>query len=229
MHWGVFHGKDADKQPKRILILAESHHINSSTDKKPGIPATYSTESVIRNDYFSNPETRKSGGNTYIFEKITLSFNINPEEPGNREAFWEKVYFGNYINVLCGVRDGTAKNLLKKETNNRQRYNDALFRFINDHQIDIVFCFSRLVYNKLPSLSEVPEIRKQENLEEKCCGKIGGRNDFIKCCKYLAGTDHNATTVHLQKDLRVFGMRHPSARSGYEPTHYADKLKMYIP
>ena len=227
MHWGVFHGKDADKQPNRILILAESHHISKekdSKDKIPGIPATYSTESVIRNNYYAQPTDSKY----CIFDKIARSFGVIPEQPGKREAFWEKVYFGNYINVLCGVRDGTAKSLLKKETSNRQRYNDALFRFINDHQIDIVFCFSRLVYNKLPSLSKNPEICKQENLEEKDCGEIGGRNDFIKCCKYLAGTDHNATTVHLQKDLRVFGMRHPSAWGGYDPTHYAEHLKKHI-
>lgn len=224
MHWGVFHGKEAEHQPKRILILAESHHINSTTDKKPGIPATYPTESVIRDDYYCNP----TGKNYHIFDKIALSCGGKIEERADREAFWEKVYFGNYIDVLCGVRDDAAKTLLKNGPGNRQTYNDALFRFINDHQIDIVFCFSRLVYNHLPSLSKVKELRKQEDLKDIPCDPIGKQNDFIKCCKYLANTDHNATIVPLQKSLHVFGMRHPSARGGFDPAHYAEHLKQYI-
>lgn len=43
--------------------------------------------------------------------------------------FWNKVYFGNYIEDLCEIKTSTAKNLAR---DNRVLYNDNLFKFINE-------------------------------------------------------------------------------------------------
>ena len=63
----------------------------------------YSTTKVV-NDYLTNYNTcsGKERDQCYrFFDNIVNAFGINTET--NREKFWEKVYFGNYIDELCGV------------------------------------------------------------------------------------------------------------------------------
>ena len=97
MHKGVFKGEKAKDQPVKILILGESHHINTdskvTTDKIAGVPASYTTASVIH----EHLEKRKIHG---FFTKIAKTFGIPETE---EENFWQGVYFGNYIDVLCGI------------------------------------------------------------------------------------------------------------------------------
>lgn len=207
MHHGEWNGENAKQHG--ILILGESHHINKSTDPDAGIPASYTTEANMR-DYLQHP----MGKSYRFFDKIVASFGLDPN--GQRNEFWNKVYFGNYIDVLCGVRDRSARNTLN--AGNRETYNDQLFRFVNGHAIRTVFCFSVLAYNHLPSMADG---------ESDTCnflGMCGNRQVYLRHCLYKAGTPHDHTTVLLKHDLEVYGIQHPSAPGGYRPEIYAAVL-----
>lgn len=213
MHNGVFEGEKAKSQNKRVLILGESHHVstdsNVTTDKIAGIPATYTTAAVVR----EHLEKRK----THEFlTKIAKSLDA-----GEEVEFWNSVYFGNYIDVLCGIGNSVAKNQIKKD-GNRVKYNNQLFQFVNKYKIDKIFCFSILAYNNLPDLAEG---------EESQCETIGMRGKkrvYLRQCKYEAKTQHSGTSVILEKDLHVFGISHPQAKGGYSPEMYASSLKNQI-
>ncbi len=207
MHHGEWRGDNAKQHG--ILILGESHHINTSTDPVAGIPASYTTDANVR-DYLRHPTNK-----TYRFyDKIVASFGLDPNN--QRNEFWDKVYFGNYIDVLCGVRDRSARNTLNAD--NRETYNDQLFHFINDHAIRTVFCFSILAYNHLPSMAD------GESDTCNSLGMCGNRQIYLRHCLYKAGAPHDHTTVSLKHDLEVYGIQHPSAPGGYHPAVYAAVL-----
>ena len=94
-----------------------------------------------------------------------------------------------------------------------------MFVFIVEHSIDVVFCFSRLVFNNLPECASGDE---NEIVE---CGKVGSCRDYVSVYKYCARTPHGAVSIELEKPLTVYGMRHPSARGGFRPENYAGYLK----
>lgn len=217
MHWGEYIGCLADQQPIRVLILCESHHTNEKTDIEPGKPASYSTASVVETDYINQKGDREDYRNYQLFSKIEQSFGVTTRSKEERLDFWSKVYFGNYVPVLCGVRNDTAKKTINKQ-GNRVEYNNQLFAFIVEHSIDVVFCFSRLVFNNLPQGAPGDES------DVVACGKIGRCRDYISRYQYCARTPHGAVTIELEKPLTVYGMRHPSASGGFQPNHYADYL-----
>lgn len=211
MHHGVFEGQKAKDQPVRILILGESHHVSTdrsvTTDKIAGIPATYTTASVVR----EHLDKRKTHD---FLTKIAKSFDTKEEV-----HFWESVYFGNYIDVLCGIGNSLAE---KQIADNRSEYNDQLFRFVNKYNISIIFCFSVLAYENLPDLAD-GEASRCETI-----GMRGTRRVYLRQCKYKAETQHSGTSVILEKDLHVFGISHPQAKGGYSPEMYANALKNQI-
>ena len=187
MHCGVYHGEKADQQAKRILILAESHHTSSrrEADTIADVPASYSTADVIEHDYIRQDGDPADYRNYRIFSKIINSFGLPADTMEQRRYFFQKVYFGNYIPVLCGVGNNTAKKTIQR-SGNRQEYNDQLFRFVNDHQIDVVCCFSRLVYDNLPGV-EKGSLESVLQVEcEKCGGKI-----VSTCDCWVLGKPHD--------------------------------------
>ena len=153
MYKGVFVGKNAKSQAKRILILGESHHwCEEDWSLQPGETKEqaeerrrkkeegYKTENVVKR-YFENYSKRRDRDKAYrFFDYIVRTFDVEAET--HREEFWNKVYFGNYVKELCGVRDTQAKTAINKKY---EQYNQSLFRFIKDNAIDYVFCFSRRV------------------------------------------------------------------------------------
>lgn len=213
MFKGVYVGKYAELQNKRTLILGESHYDKNGDNN-------FSTYSVVEN-FKNNPHEKK-----YIFfRKIAESCGfqcINISEFFDR--FWDKVYFGNYVEDLCGIGDNKAKELIK---NNRQKYNDNLFNFINENQIDNVLVFGRLVFNNLPSLSNDKDKRAIESQKDLNSKKIfvGKQNDWISHCRFLAHTSHNYTNIELTKDVDVYSMRHPSCQRGFCSDNYCEYLK----
>ena len=130
MHHGVFEGNKAKGQKMRVLILGESHHVSTdpsvTTDKIAGVPATYTTAAVVR----EHLEKRKTHD---FLTKIAKSFDAEEEV-----EFWDSVYFGNYIDVLCGIGNSFAE---KQVEENRKEYNDQVFRFVNKYNISKIFCF----------------------------------------------------------------------------------------
>lgn len=222
MHHGVFIGAKAEKQKKRILILGESHHVsNNPKDDIALKPASYETKAVVT-EHIVDENNKKAS--LHFFQKIGQSFAFPMETKDEKEEFWKYFYFGNYIDVLCGIKDGKAKSYLK-ETENRRRMNDALFQFINENEIDVVVCFGRLVMDHLPSLN--PQYKKEEDGGKLKDGKIfvGGKRDYIGKCTYLPDVEHKNTSVILKKRLEAYGLRHPSARGGYNAENYKDVLR----
>lgn len=217
MHHGVYIGKYAKDRSKKILILGESHHINKSDNSVAGVPANYTSASVVE-EYLIKAKCGKVTNSLQFFSKIAESFGFDSEREEERLEFWKSVYFGNYVDVLCGIGDDKAEKQISK---NKKSYNDELFQFINENGIDIVCCFGRRVFNALPSLTN-------KSLEEqgRICKDIyiGKTNDFIELCTYLPNVCHRGTSVELKKSVMVYSFRHPSARGGYRAENYVDVL-----
>jgi len=191
MHKGVFIGAEASNQPKRILILGESHY---------GVQE--STTAVIER-YFRAP-----GDISYrFFDRIVETFGFSKE---NREQFWAKVYFGNYIDVSCGVGDGQARAAIK---DNRAKCNDDLIAYIVKEKIDYVFCFSRLVYNNLPKLC------REKGDHESCV--LEDRTHYLMQCVYYPSR-RNDMKQWIEKQVVVYGLKHPSR--GYAPQKYRNAI-----
>lgn len=225
MHKGEYVGCNA----KGILILGESHHISKvagSPNKIAGKEATYDTADVVR-EYFADPGIKNR--NLRFFKKLADSFGTYTSICEERTHLWDNIYFANYVDVLCGVGDDTAKKLIKA---NSSHYNHDLFEFINKHGIEVVFCFGISVYDHgLPGLRK--DIQEEiVNCWKRECGIIGGKRNYIRRCVYLPGIEHPGADVRLNKQLEVYGLRHPSAQGGYDATQYrnvlSDILSYYI-
>lgn len=139
MYSGVYEGIAAAVQPKRILILGESHH-----DLDP-----FGTTRQVVEDYLNAENTTKQS--LQFFHKIALSFGIDTGKDEEKVLFWDKVFFGNYVEDSLdgpgGEGDKTAEKLIAA---NRKLYNQNLARMVREHAIDRVFCFSDKVFDALP-------------------------------------------------------------------------------
>jgi len=196
----AFKGEMADGQPIKVLIIGESHYEENTVIE--------GTSDVVN---YLAVEGNDNGTQFYKNIMKTFGYDITPEQ---RKLFWSKVYFGNYVSELCGKRENNvAAQLIKK---NKKQYNNDLFDFVNDNEIDIVFCFSRLVYDNLPSAAAG---EKEEVL-------IKHKTNSLKRFKYHACIEHGNCDIVLKKPLKVFGLRHSSA--GFSSTVYSDYLKDII-
>lgn len=240
MHKGVFKSDNAKDKHISILILGESHHWSSedwivaegetelqAEERRKEKAANYKTKTVVKN-YLRNYSTSIDRDKAYrFFDKIVQAFGFEPES--QREYFWDHVWFGNYIDELCGIGDSKATELLSCPSK-CQEYNDQLFKFINNNEIKVVFCFSRRVYNHLPGL-----VKGSGEHEERINDKIylltkdgKHKTDYISYCKYLPDLSHKHTTEKLKESLEVYGMLHPSGQYGFDPQNYAPDLKKRI-
>lgn len=213
MHKGEYIGNHAAKQKKRILILGESHHISNNEDspnREPGKVATYDTKEVVQEylENYNNHAGEERKETLRFFDNIVRAFGIDPDVC--RTNFWNGVYFGNYIDVLCGVRDSAATRILKLH-GKREELNNKLFSFIEKNEIDIVFCFSRKAYNNLPPV-EVGDSEDKGNVFD---------SHRIDKCVYCKG-QRNSVTVSLSKPVTIYGLKHPS--QGFSYRRYQDKI-----
>lgn len=205
MHQGVFKGSKATEN-HGVLILGESHHHTQSADP------TYTTNKVVKN-YFSRPNDPAYR----FFDKIAACFGYSP---GGREIFWNKVWFGNYVDESdCGIRTSRAINLIEK---NSKKYNQELFEFVNQNGVDLIFCFSRLVYYHLPERTSFEDY----SISFAVPG-TGGKRDWVDKFMYKPGARANGDMA-LDKQLIVYGFRHPSSRCGFCPEHYKEYLQNEI-
>lgn len=189
----------------RVLILGESHYDDDNFGEKVSFP----TSGVVKR-YF---ESRRKW--SQFFDKMAASFGYDRD---NARQFYEKVFFGNYIDVVCGIGDSNAKHYADL---NRDTYNSEWFDFINRNQIDVVVCFSKLVYNHFPSLNDSG---KNEEIGKEYVGDIGGKANYVEYCTYVPDKEHNHSSVKLKKPLKLYGIRHPSARCGYDPDQIYDYI-----
>ncbi len=188
-------GSNIPTYPK-VLILGESHYDDTNIGEKVSFP----TSGVVKS-YF---ESRYKW--SQFFDKMAASFGYEKE---NAKMFFEKVFFGNYIDVVCGIGDNNASHYADLY---RDTYNTEWFDFINKNEIDIVVCFSKRAYNHFPSLNDTSSYEKSGN---ENVGDIGGKSNIVEFCTYSSGTDHQHCSVELIKPLKVYGIRHPSSSGGY--------------
>ncbi|MBR3150121.1 MAG: hypothetical protein IKF64_08120 [Eubacterium sp.] len=209
MYKGVFEGKKVNSLNKRILILGESHHDDDENDD-------FTTQSVL-GSYKHNPTEAKYK----FFWKIANSFGFYERCVDDEfHHFWDYVYFGNYIDSICGIKTSKAKHLANK---NRKKYNDDLFQFINENDIEYVFVFSRLVYEKMPSIDKKHNKEWMGNVNNQDLF-VANKRDWISKCEYKRNCEHKYTTIELNHDLVVYNMRHPSAKCGFNAENYVEVL-----
>ena len=210
---GVWQGKDIC-ETNRVLILGESHYGDeNNTDEKIGQICPYDTKDVVK-EYIRHktPGNEKAHWDRF-FDRVARCFGY----PSGKEGlFFEKVWFGNYVPVLCSIAgDNPAEYFMN---NNRTEYNNDLFNFVNDNQIDTIVCFSKTVYYNLP--------QKNDIVEEECRSielpKLGGRRNPLEVYQYFAEVTHGYCDVTLNKPLMIYGVRHPSAQGGFKAEHVAN-------
>ena len=194
MHKGEYIGKCFEEQKTKILILGESHH---GDENEIGKPRENRLTVDVVNDYL-NAKKGDMDRAWYFFTKIAHAF-YESFDRSQTIKFWEKVAFGNYVDVCCGVKDKTAKKFIHEM---KDIYNHELFQFVNKNSIDVVLCFSKLVFGSLPETS-IP-------IEEM--------DPRIKI-RYYAANEYS-----LNKELRIYGIPHPSGY-GFKPKEYNNALR----
>lgn len=215
MYHGEYVGAAAAAQRKRILILGESHHGDGPEDvgKEGKVP----TKDVV--EYYLDPRN-KAEQRLRFFHSIALSFGIDTGKDEERKMFWDKVVFGNYVKVLCGVGNNAAKNWIRRCGD---EYNRQLVECVNERQIDVIFSFSILAYWALPTFNgRRPGIFPAEQgalLNQKTVGRRSNRN------VYLRGYTCEPSTKTFDHPVTIYGIPHPSARGGFEPNHFVKDLK----
>ncbi len=189
-------------EDKRILLLGESHYSN---EYKVGESVPFETRGVVQ-DYLSHKKGLSTAKWDRFFDKIVASFGYTLDKS---DIFFDKVFFGNYIDEICGIGTGnTAKEVISKR---RTCLNNQLINFVNKQDIDAVVCFSRLVFNNLPwaSSDEHKTLRHDLSL-------TNGKADYVSEFTYIENVEHKYCDILLKKPLIVYGVRHPSARCGYD-------------
>ena len=57
---------------------------------------------------------------------------------------------------------------------------------------------------------------------------MGSKRNFISHCVYLKGEQHKNAKTILMRDVHIYGLRHPSARGGFNAENYKPYLKNLI-
>ena len=205
MHEGVFEGEKARDQKVKVLILGESHYWGE--DKKEEDKLTSKVVENYLEQY--NSTIRSERDRSYrFFDYIVRTFGVDPEL--YRERFWNNVYFGNYIDEPCGVRDSRASKLLKI-AGKREELNRQLYKFIKENKIDVVFCFSRRAYSALPQL-------EKQDSENEVDGADAHR---LEKCIYYSGS-REGVNIALDKPVTFYGLRHTS--QGFSYRKYQERI-----
>ena len=211
MNRGVWIGKKCDSQ-KGVLIFGESHY--GDKNDRPGCFVEFDTAGVIE-EYFRHKQRKTSPANwDRFFDRIAGSFGYSKD---NTELFYDKIYFGNYIDKYCGIGDYTARSIISTD---RKRLNTDLFQYINETHVTAVVCFSVLVYDNLPERN----IDLETAGEVKVIGRIGNRWNYVRRFVYRPGIIYGGCDVILNDQLTVWAFRHPSAKSGYDEKQVFDEL-----
>ena len=192
-------------ETNRTLILGESHYEDDSNSIGKEVP--YSTAGVVEEYLSQHCKTDGRKGRWHrFFDRIAESFGYSKEHSVD---FYKKIWFGNYVNVLCGTgEENKACHYMNK---NRKEYNDELFSFVNSHDIDVIACFSKEVFWHLPAMAK----EDSDSYRELSLPLTGGRKNVINYYEYAPGVKHDSCDVELKKPLKVYGIRHPSARGGF--------------
>ncbi len=199
----------------KVLILGESHY--GSEYNYGQVLEKDETKKIVQ--YYlrlkSGEEHNSEKSNwTSFFSKIASSFGY-----GNRYAeFYGKVLFANYVDVHCGLKSYHASSYLE-DNSYRIHCNDELFELINVKKVDSLFCFSKRVYDNLPSLEKDKEKAETDIISLESSKST----QQVNRCNYRSGIGHDYCRVSLLKDIEVFCFRHPAA--GLSTTRAAEYIK----
>lgn len=213
-----YEGAAAAAQPKKILILGESHHGDRPEDVGKSVEEG-AAEKVVR-DYLSQEGKREE--RLQFFDKIAQCFGIDTEKDEERRLFWEKVFFANYVDVLCGVGDDAAKMKVREHG---KEYAKKVEKLVNTHRIDIIFCFSILSYWSL--WAHFASGDRHEGvfpdgqgsfLSQKVVGRRSDRNVYLR----------GYTCRAMGYPVTIYGIPHPSGRNGFDPEHFVKDLEVHF-
>lgn len=200
MYKGVWAGDNIFPE-NNILVLGESHY---EEEKDKGFESSILTKDVVNNFLEYRNGNRKFAHWMNFFTKVAHCVD---DSYNNAQiiGFYEKIYFGNYIDVLCGLKDGFAVDYLFNQAN-VEKLNDDLFNYVNKNSISDIICVSKLVFCKLP------KFRSYENefLDEE---------NKIVFIKYKANTEYEGCSILLNGDLNLYCIPHPSG-FGFVPKYY---------
>lgn len=204
MYPGEWKGNNVP-ETNRILILGESHY-DENNDGDVGKVSSYTTAEVVES-YLSHRELSGGFENWHrFFDRIAESFGYTHEKS---KEFYGKVFFGNYVPVLCGKGDTNKSGYFMNL--NRTEYNNELFSFVNQNRISVIVCFTKATFWNLPAASN----KDQDTYDEIKLPSIGGRMNKINVYEYASGVKHGSCDIALEVPLKVYGIRHPSAKGGY--------------
>lgn len=111
------------------------------------------------------------------------------------------MFFGNYVDVLCGVPSCTPQRLMKQ---NKETYNRELAEFVYRYRVDTVFCFGLGVFDCLPGDHDAGILSGKGG--DMIAGKKVEENQSIE----LAGYPCEPSSGPFDHPVRIYGMTtHP--------------------
>ncbi len=112
--------------------------------------------------------------------------------------------------MICGKGDISKAEYFMKQ--HRTCYNNDLFSFVNQYGISVIVCFTKATFWNLPAAAD----EDRDSYGEMDLAEIGGRANKINVYEYAPGVKHEYCDVVLEAPLKIYGIRHPSARGGYD-------------
>lgn len=198
MHPGIWKGKNVETLKQKVLILGESHYVSDFRDNHDALgKVSFTTRSIVE-EYL---KYHISNGRWSFFTKIAKTFGYNTE--GEIRKFYDLVYFGNYVNVLvdkAGEQNG--KYFIDK---NKTIYNKELFDFCVNSSINVVVCFSKLVYDNLPNGGKNLNSQNENNMTIPWGKGTTSPEKWL----YEKGYWENKFLI-LDNNLLVYGLPHTS-------------------
>ena len=204
----------------KVLVLGESHHHNNEYGKE--LHKDFTKDTIERYLNYKEGMVEREKGKSWRWTCFfTVVSKIFGYVEGQYRDFYNKVLFANYIDVSCGKGTSHAEVFLSDDSY-RCDCNNKLFELVNEKTVDLIVCFSKRVYKKLPSISE--------NSDEWCGvdSMNPGENDKkdeVSVRYYLPKVDHNYCDIKLKKGLKVICFKHP--RSGLKIANASAYLKKH--
>lgn len=197
-----YKGINADLD-ERILILGESHYDDKKNIGRP-VDSNYTINVV---NAFLNSNKRETWHE--FFERVGGAFGY--VEASGIKDFYNKIYFGNYITEFCDLSNSYLAD--KYINDNYLEYNNRLFSYINENEIDALICASKKVYWALPKGNDGDQHFDEIVVNGNDCGKKRTIEKYV----YKDGVEHKNVNVVLKKPLLVYGINHPSGSYGFSP------------
>lgn len=142
-----FVGKNYSNEQFKILVLGESHYLNSKDllDFKSGHQRIEHITNNVLNSFLNYKRTRKSYARWMnTFTKFSNVYHGKRLTPKNTVDFWDSCSFYNYVQAP------TAGPRVSPKTNEFQQSFEALEKVIEDIRPDIIYIWGYRLWDNLP-------------------------------------------------------------------------------